>query len=232
MHTQDDDQDEVDAAIEAATLGLESMGLTRRAQGHLFWQMNDEMLGGIRLQARRRADKVEITPVAQVVWLPIEQLVAIGKGVCFRPWSPMAITRSLIQITPPGQRRASFEPATVTKAAADLMVQTEEKVIPQIVDMADERVLVESFKAQARDKVGQALRLVAWQTWERGHVDLDQAFADLMAAQPEARSRARLKQFLERLATSEQTQEVLAGKRQPHRAGGPAAGPKSGFGVG
>ncbi|MGH1368976.1 MAG: hypothetical protein ACRBCL_10180 [Maritimibacter sp.] len=219
------DQADIEAASEFATQTLVDMGLSERAPGHVFWHMNPDMLGGIRLQARARGGKIEMTPVAQVVWLPIERLVAVGKGMKYRPWSPMAITRSLIQISAPGSRPPRFTPGDFAEGASDLMMLAKTKVIPQIVEMADERALRDVFRAQARAKVGQALRLVAYQTWERGRVDLDQAFADLMAGQTEARGRARLRQFLDRLAQSQQTEAILATKSKGAR---PAKGPQGG----
>ena len=204
--------DEVERALELATACLEADGLTRRATGALCWEMNPEMLGGIRLQARQKAGGVEISPVAQVVWTPIEELVAIGKGTLYRPWTPMSVTRALIQLNPGGKNAPLFGGAEAGGEEA-LLALVNRRVIPQIVEMADERALEAVFRGEARGKLGQALRLVALQTWQRGRVDIDQPFADLMALMSEARSRARLKSFLDRLAASPDTERVLARRR-------------------
>lgn len=205
--------DELQRALERATACLEATGLERRGRGALCWEMNPDMQGGIRLQARKKAAGIEITPVAQVVWTPIEELVAIGKGTLYRPWTAMFVTRALIQMTPGGAGTPVIGNDTQDWEAA-LRALVSRKVIPQIVEMADERALEAQFRKDARGKLGQALRLVALQTWQRGRVDIDQAFADLMALQGEARSRARLKSFLDRLADSPQTAGVLARRRE------------------
>lgn len=201
------------AVLEACTGQLVAQGLTRRRRGLAIWRMNDEMWGGVGMQVQvvRGGGAVRIVPIPQVVWEPVERLVAHGKGHGYMPWSPTAITRSGTLAPPKQVGPFEFREPEVRGAMLDrfgTFVQV--RLIPHVLEMADERAILRHYRAQATKGPGRAEHALAIRAWQTKSLDLFEDFGSLLSVQSGEEPRARLSAFHHRLTGSEEVRALLA----------------------
>tara|TARA_R100000322_G_scaffold53227_1_gene33018 strand:- start:3480 stop:4148 length:669 start_codon:yes stop_codon:yes gene_type:complete len=203
------------AVLEACTGQLVALGLTRRRRGLAVWQMNDEMWGGVGMQVQiMRDNSVRVVPVPQVVWDPVERLVAHGKGLGYRPWSPTAITRSRVVL--PSKQVGPFafpEPELHGSVLDRFGSFVRAKLIPVVLEMADEREILRHYRREAPKGVGRAEHALAILAWTSKTLDLTEDFGSLLSVQPEEEKRARLEAFHHRLCGSEEVRELIGPAR-------------------
>lgn len=205
------------AVLEACTGQLVALGLMRRRRGLAVWQMNDEMWGGVGMQAQfLRSGAMRVIPVPQVVWDPVEQLVAHGKGTGYRPWSATAITRSRVVL--PEKRMGPFEfrDPEVQGAMLDKFgVFVRQRLIPTILEMADEREILRHYRAEAYKGLGRAEHALAILAWTHKSLELEDDLGSLLRQQTQDETRASLEAFHHRLRGSEEARALIAPEIRP-----------------
>ena len=199
------------AVLEAATSQLVALGLTRRRRGLAVWQMNDELWGGIGFVSQAHETRVRLLVVPQLVWEPIEQLVAHGKGLEYRPWNPSFVTRS--DILPPlkGEGGLAFEVPEVDSATLNRLKQfVAAEAIPRVLEMADLRDLASYFSDEAPRGGGRAERALAIEAWKKRSLELRDEYVTLRATQMRQENRTRFEQFYNQLCGSTDAWNVFS----------------------
>lgn len=205
------------AVLEACTGQLVALGLERRRRGHAIWSMNAHMWGGIGMQVQTRRGQVLVTPVAQVMWDPVERLVAIGRGREYRPWGPGAVTRATIVVAKSARQAITFEEDQVNGDMLDRFgTLARQHLVARVLDMADERAITAHYSEQVNARGGKAEYLLAIRAWqgraENRVMALDRELGWLLTALESETARSRLLAFHDRLIHSDQTAMVLAEK--------------------
>lgn len=198
------------AVLEACTGHLVAQGMTRQRRNLAVWQMNDEMWGGISMQVLVKGRRVRVLPSAQVLWEPVEVLVAHGKGEGFRPWTRFSITRSR-QVTPPPAIGPLdfYEPELDGSVLERFAILARQVIVGEVLDLADERALLQHFRKNANKGVGRAEHALAIRAWQKKSLDLEDDYGSLMIEQREDEQRNRLERFHLRLRQSVAAREML-----------------------
>lgn len=207
------------AVLEACTGHLVALGMTRWRRNLAVWSMNDEMYGGISMQVQTRTGVVTVIPIAHVLWEPIEQLVAHGKGKRFTPWGRMSITRSRPVVPPRQVGRFEFKEPVIDGIVLERFARfAQRKVVREVLDLADERALLSHFRSNANKGGGRAEHALAIRAWQTKSLDLSEDYGSLLTAQTDFTYRVRLERFHHRLVASSAARELLG-------ASGPVPGP-------
>lgn len=200
------------AVLEACTGQLVALGLTRMRRGLAVWDMNDEMAGGIGMQVQTTSSHTRILPMSMVVWEPVERLVAHGKGVEYRPWSRMAITRS--KFFEPSRKVPflDFKDGEVdTTVLSRFRELVSDHMIPMALSLADERAMLTHFRSGATKGGGRAEHALAILAWQNKTLDVTDAYGSLLTAQSQEGARSRLERFHHRLIASESARSLVEG---------------------
>ena len=199
------------AVLEACTGQLVALGMTRMRRGLAVWQMNDEMWGGIATQIQfMSSGMVRVIPVMQVVWDPVERLVAHGKGMGYRPWGATMVTRSRLVLPSRAIGPIEFRDPEVDGRMLDRFARLATgELVPQILDMADERDILRFFLDGAGRGGGRAEHVLAIRAWQKKSLDIVEDYGRLLTVQTLEDHRSRLESFHGRLSTSQAVLEML-----------------------
>jgi hypothetical protein len=202
------------AVLEACTGQLVALGLLRRRRGLAVWQMNEEMWGGVGMQVQlTRHGATRILPVAQLVWDPVERLVAHGKGTGYRPWSPAAITRARVVLPAPDTGPIEFISPEVRGDMLDRFARlVQSDIVPTILNMADEGEILRHYRAGAGEGVGRAEHALAILAWVTKSLDLGADYGSLLSVQTQDETRSRLQAFHHRLTGSREARVLIGVK--------------------
>ncbi|MBV7409875.1 hypothetical protein [Maritimibacter sp. DP1N21-5] len=199
------------AVLEACTGQLVALGMTRQRRGLAVWQMNDEMWGGIAMQVRLHGSgMVRVIPVLQIVWEPVEMIVACVRGLGYRPWGPASVTRSRLKLPSREIGPVEFRNPEVDGRVLDRFAQLSKKeLVPAILDLADERHILQFFREGAGRGGGRAEHVLAIRAWQTRSLDVVEEYGRLLTLQTENDHRSRLEAFQSRLTASAEVQAIL-----------------------
>lgn len=198
------------AVLEACTGQLVALGLTRTRRSLAVWAMNDEMLGGVSLQVQVQGRQVIVVPVANVVWLPVEQLFARGRGQDFRPWTRFSIT--LRRPVMPPRTIGAFrftDPEIDSRVLEKFGHFARHRLIGEVLELAEERRILRHYRTDAITGAAQAGRALAIKAWQSRTLDLDAEMHRLRAGLARDDARDRLERFHARLVSSPGAQALL-----------------------
>lgn len=90
-----------------------------------------------------------------------------------------------------------------------------QRLIPTILEMADEREILRHYRAEAYKGLGRAEHALAILAWTHKSLELEDDFGSLLRQQTQDETRASLEAFHHRLRGSEEARALIAPEIRP-----------------